>query len=428
MNNLSQVHQNSEIERLRAELAEANDTLEAIRTGQIDALVVNGHNGHSLYTLSSADRAYRLFIEQMTEGAVTLNNEGLILYSNSQFATLVQRPLSSVMGSYFLDFIFEEDIDIFSGLLSAGWKGNVRSQVRLRAGGSHVDVQLSVNVLQLDDEVSLSVIVTDLTQYKAIERALTAKNDELRKVNDALVASNHDLQQFASVASHDLQEPLRKIQIFSRFLKDTGFNELSQTSKNYIDKIINASQRMKVLIVDILSYSRLSADDIHADAVDLDKVLDEILEDFDLRIAEKNAIITVSNLCVVEGNRGQLRQVFHNLINNALKFVSSGRSPVIYVRQKEIDPVELGFPLDPARYCCITISDNGIGFEESYAASIFSLFEKLNAKSAYEGSGIGLAIAKKIVDKHHGLIWAKSRVGIGSEFSVILPLKQPINQ
>ena len=426
MNKLSDAELIDEIDRLRAQLAEANDTLEAIRTGQIDALVVSDHSGPSLFTLNSADRAYRLFIEQMSEGAVTLNSDGLIIYSNSQFARLVQRPLPQVMGNYFSDFVLDEDLPLFNGLLLRAWETNAKSEMRLKAENKKIDVQLSLNMLEMDEDTSLSVIITDLTQQKDIERELTAKNEQLRNLNNALIASNHDLQQFASVASHDLQEPLRKIQVFSKFLKDKGSDQLSETSKVYVDKIFNLSQRMKILIVDILTYSKLSANDALTAPVYLKEIVNEILDDFDLRIAEKNARVEVSDLCTVEGNRGQLRQVFFNLISNALKFVSPDRSPVIAIRMKKLDPVELGVSLDDhSQYCRVTVSDNGIGFEETYASSIFSLFETLNPKTAYEGSGIGLAIAKKIVEKHHGLILAKSKVGEGSEFSIILPIKQP---
>jgi signal transduction histidine kinase len=426
MSELSHNELKTEIEKLRRELSEANDTLEAIRTGQVDALVVNDDSGHSLFTLRSADRAYRLFIEQMTEGAVTLNRDGLIIYSNSQFARLVEQPLPRVMGNYFSEFVYDEDLADFNVFLSKGWEMNVKSEMRLKTAAKTIDVQLSFNVLQLDDEISMSVIVTDLTQQKDIARELKAKNEQLRDLNEALIVSNADLQQFASVASHDLQEPLRKIQIFTKLLRERANSELSEPSKAHVEKIFRAAQRMKVLVIDILTYSKLSADAHLNDEVDLKEIVGEIIEDFDLRIAEKNAKIIVSDLCVIEGNKGQLRQVFHNLISNALKFVSPDRQPLIEISMKNLDPVKLGLSLDNhAQYCHFTVTDNGIGFEDVYTSSIFNLFETLNPKTVYEGSGIGLAIAKKIVEKHHGLIIAKSKLGEGSEFSIILPLKQP---
>jgi PAS domain S-box-containing protein len=425
MRELSPTDLQSEIDELKAQLNEANEALEAIRCGQIDALVVNNQNGLSLFTLKSADRAYRLFIEQMSEGAVTLNNEGLVIYCNSQFSRLVQRPLSKVIGSFFSEYIYHEDQSLFKELLSRGWKSGIKSELSLTVGESKLDVQLSISVLEMDEDPALSMIITDVTNQKEIERQLMIKNGQLRMLNDALIASNHDLQQFASVASHDLQEPLRKIQVFSKFLKDKNSQDLSESSRKYVEKIFSSSQRMKLLIVDILTYSKLSADNVLSDTIDLNEVIGEIVDDFDLLIADKNAIIDVSDLCVVEGNKGQLRQVFHNLISNALKFVSPDRQPRIAIRLVKPDPSEVGIlQSEIDNYCHVIVSDNGIGFESNYSSSIFSLFETLNPKGVYEGSGIGLAIAKKIVEKHHGFILAKSKVGEGSEFSVILPFKQ----
>lgn len=413
-----------EISLLRSQLEEANDTLEAIRTGQVDALVVNGHNGHELYTLKTADRAYRAFIEQMTEGALTLNAAGLVIYCNSRLAKLVDTPLSNVLGSDFSKYITAECQEEFRRLFDQGWKDSTKGEVKLTGNVVNIPVLLSISMLDLEDEPALSIIVTDLTAQKETEHELQTKNEQLEVLNQALIDSNHDLQQFASVASHDLQEPLRKIQVFSKFLKDKSFTELNDQSKGYVEKLISSSQRMKILIVDILNYSRLSADKEHIEAIPLNSIVEEILDDFDLRIHEKNAKVELGPLPVVEGNRGQLRQVFYNLISNALKFSHANRPPHIEIATKKFDAGELGVSLtDEDQYCRITIRDNGIGFDEQFAHSIFNLFEKLNPHSVFEGSGIGLAIAKKIIDKHHGLIIAKSSIGKGSEFNIVLPFK-----
>jgi signal transduction histidine kinase len=426
MSNKSLQDLEKENELLRSKLNEANDTLEAIRTGQIDALVVNGTNGHSLFTLKSADHAYRVFIEQMAEGALSLSTNGLILYSNSQFARIVNRPLADIVGSTFSDFVMTEDQPRFNQLFEDGWRENVKGEIALTLGNGVVYVQLSLNALKLEDENALSIIVTDLTLQKEIEMQLKSKNDSLAKLNEALLNSNNDLQQFASVASHDLQEPLRKIQVFAKFLKDRSYSEMSESSKQYVEKIITCAHRMKVLIVDILTYSKLSAEDSALEYIDLNELMKEILEDFDLKISEKRATVQLGQLCKVEGNKGQLRQVFHNLISNSLKFVSVDRLPLLDIQQKKLSAKELGLSLhNEDDYCRITVTDNGIGFNERYASSIFSLFEKLNPKTTFEGSGIGLAIAKKILDKHHGVVIATSEVGKGSEFNVILPVKQP---
>lgn len=415
----------AKINQLQLQLDEANETLEAIRTGQVDAFVISGQNGRELYTLKTADHAYRAFIEQMSEGAVTLNSSGLITYCNSKFANIVAAPLAQVLGTEFSRYIDPDSKKSFAKLFKEAWSTALKKEINLIATERLIPVLLSVNKLDLDEDVALSVIVTDLTEQKQNEKQLQLQNEQLEVLNKALMDSNHDLQQFASVASHDLQEPLRKIHVFSKFIKDRAFHELSDQTKQYIEKIITASQRMKVLIVDILNYSKLSASEQNFEAIDLTSLVNEILEDFDLKIIEKNALIQLGTLPTIEANKGQMRQVFNNLISNALKFSKIDNRPEIIISLKQIAAGELGVSLtNEVDYCCVSIKDNGIGFDEHFALSIFNLFEKLNPNAVYEGSGIGLAIAKKIIDRHHGLIIAKSAEGQGAEFNIILPLKQ----
>ena len=414
-----------ELKDLQEELREAREIIEAIRTGQIDALVVNNNNGHALYTLKSADRSYRVFIEKMAEGAVTLNQSGFIVYSNTMFASMVGRPLTKVIGSLFSDFITDECKEIFQQLFERGWREDVKREISLAAIQNVVPVQLSVNALELDAGVSLNLIVTDLTHQKETEKMLKEKNEQMEMLIEALASSNYDLQQFASVASHDLQEPLRKIQVYSRFLKDRNFSGLPDDAKGFVEKIISSSNRMKALIVDILTYSRLSAEDTNFVAVDMCELLNEIIDDFELTIKEKNAVIELGDLPVIEVNRSQIRQLFSNLISNGLKFARPDVPSHIIIRRMPINPKALGLSLtNKENYCMISIKDNGIGFDEKFSSTIFSLFEKLNPKSVFEGSGIGLAIAKKIIDKHNGFIVARSTEGEGSEFNVILPYKR----
>jgi PAS domain S-box-containing protein len=419
----------AEIRELQQQLSVANETLDAIRTGQIDALVVKGHNGHILYTLKSADLSYRIFIERMNEGAVTLSSSGVILYCNSKFASMVNRPLSRVLGCQFVDFISEKCKEEFKQDFKKAWTTDVKNEsVLYSQEGNFVSVKLSLTPLALEEGISLSIILTDLTHQKRTEQVLKAKNEELESLNEALAKSNTDLQQFASVASHDLQEPLRKIQVFANFLKDREATELSASSVRYVDKILSSASRMKILILDILNYSRLSSDDLHFEEINLRTVFEEILDDFEIRIGEMNAKIEIGNLPVVEVNKGQIRQVFQNLISNALKFARKDVVPEVSIEEKDLNAPELGLSfVDERDFCRISVRDNGIGFDEKYASVIFSLFEKLNPKSSYEGSGIGLAIAKKIVDKHQGLIVAKSKEGEGAEFNIILPRKRVIH-
>lgn len=417
----------AEIDELRLQLEEANDTIEAIRTGQVDALVVQSENGHQLYTLKNADQTYRVFIEKMTEGAVTLNPEGLILYCNSQFARMVQLPLSNVIGIPFDTFIAPENMPHYNELFKTCWTDDCKGEVLLIAGKDRKPVQLSLTTLELQEGISLSIILTDLTAQKATQKQLHDNNSQLAEINQALEASNHDLQQFASVASHDLQEPLRKIQIFSNLIKENGI-ELTPLSRKYLEKIIVSSSRMKTLILDILTYSKLSANDHPFECVDLNELVEELLEDFELVIAEKGAIVDRGQLPCIDANRGQIRQVFQNIISNSLKFSKPRQAPVISVTSRQIGQRSFDSPESAdGPYCLITVADNGIGFHEKYLSNIFTLFERLNSKDKYEGTGIGLAIAKKIIEKHHGLITASSSEGAGTQFKIILPVKQNIS-
>ncbi|HTE24234.1 sensor histidine kinase [Flavitalea sp.] len=418
----------SELEEVKRQLYEANETIEAIRTGQVDALMVEGTNGHQLFTLKSADVTYRVFIEKMTEGAVTLSNEGLILYCNSQFASMVARPISSVIGYPFEDFINDATRGHFQEQFKKCWDEDCKGEVILKADDHEKPVLLSLTALELEDDVSLSVIVTDLSTLKLTQEKLEENNNQLAESNHALELSNHDLQQFASVASHDLQEPLRKIQMFSELLKVRASDQLSPESQKYLSKITVSAERMKKLVLDILNYSKLSARTNLVEKVDLNILIKELLEDLELVFAEKQATITVDPLPVIDVNRGQIRQVFQNIISNAIKFSREDVPPVIHISCKTLADKSFDSKESASGgFVLISVSDNGIGFESRYLDNIFVLFERLHSKDAYEGTGIGLAISKKIIEKHNGLITAKSISGKGSTFLFILPLS-PLRQ
>ncbi|SKB46264.1 PAS domain-containing sensor histidine kinase [Dyadobacter psychrophilus] len=415
-----------ENDELHQQLEEATDTIHAIRSGQVDALVVkNPDGGHQLFTLKTADQTYRVFIEKMNEGAVTLNHEGLILYCNSMFASMINMPLSRVLGLHFSDFIAEGFHAIYRDLFDNGWKEDSKTELCIARGGELVPCQLSVTMLQLDEGPALSIILTDLSFQKEIQQLLKLNNLRLAEINTELEMSNHDLQQFASIASHDLQEPLRKILIFSTMLRNKLIHELSDENVMYLDKIIGSSQRMRNMIMDILSYSRLSTNLNNFAVTSLNDVIDEVLEDYEILILEKKAEIIVDKLPDVEVNRGQIKQVFQNLISNSIKFSKPGLAPVIRISGGLHEDSEASLKdSTEATNCFITVSDNGIGFDELYYEKIFSLFERLNTKDKYEGSGIGLAITKKIIDKHNGSISVTSKEGEGAVFELTLPVTQ----
>ncbi|GEP90877.1 His Kinase A (phospho-acceptor) domain-containing protein [Chitinophaga terrae (ex Kim and Jung 2007)] len=254
-----------------------------------------------------------------------------------------------------------------------------------------------------------------------LEQKVRERTEELRRINKSLEASNHDLQQFASVASHDLKEPLRKIQLFGAILKDRFLHE-DPNAMSYMERIVGSSERMAKLINDLLNYSRLSVESIY-EPTDFNVLINEILSDLELMISEKDARITVEKIPQIEAAAGQMRQVFQNIISNALKFSKPGVAPEIRIqaeRVTDLNPDSATY--ENGRYCRIVISDNGIGFNEKYLSKIFTIFQRLHNADMYEGTGIGLAIAKKVIDKHGGIITAKSQEGVGTSFIIVLPI------
>ncbi len=261
-----------------------------------------------------------------------------------------------------------------------------------------------------------------------LEHRVYERTQELEEANNNLERTNNELQQFAYVASHDLQEPLRKILTFSNRLKERDANALSASGKEYVEKIRSSSDRMRLLIDDLLNFSRISRYDKKFVLTDLNKVVDEVLDDFDLLVQEKNAIVQVEKLPVLQAIPLQMNQLFHNLLSNALKFTSPGRAPLIHISFKKLPPEDLKkYPkLEPSvEYYIIDLRDNGIGFPQEFADQVFVIFQRLNEKEQYPGTGIGLALCRKIVRNHRGEIYAESSEGSGSVFHVILPVQQP---
>lgn len=269
----------------------------------------------------------------------------------------------------------------------------------------------------LSKEIKIRKEAQDNLEIKIAERTkeLVAKNEELE-------FRNHELQQFSWVVSHDLNEPIRKIQIFVKIIKELYLVN-DEKAIDYVNRTIKSAERMQTLITDLLAYSRLSSK-VMPEKTDLNVVLQEVLSDFDYLIERKNAIIKTNELPTIDSIPSQLRQVFQNLIGNALKFSVDIRIPHIEISSELIANKDFDAPVSASgKYCRIIVKDNGIGFDEIYLDRIFIIFQSLNDRQTYEGTGIGLAIAKKIIEKHNGLITAKSEVGNGATFIMVLPLE-----
>lgn len=270
-------------------------------------------------------------------------------------------------------------------------------------------------------------ILTDIHEQKraneVLEKKVEERTRELQELNKELEISNNDLQQFASVASHDLKEPLRKIQLFTTIVKDKFLVKDSQALE-YVNRILTSSERMSNLITDLLNYSILSGSETF-ESTNINQLINDILIELEVPIREKGADIVVSPIPFLEVVPGQISQVFQNLLSNAIKFSRKDVSPVIRIDSSFCDRKDFDASVqERGPFCKIRISDNGIGFNEIYLDRIFTIFQRLNPKSQFEGTGIGLAIVKKIVEKHNGIITAESQEGVGSTFTLILPVTQ----
>ena len=260
-------------------------------------------------------------------------------------------------------------------------------------------------------------VLNELLEQKVAERTR-----ELLEANRELAISNSELQQFTSVASHDLKEPLRKILFFGSLISDKA--PLTEETSTYLEKILRASRRMSNLIDDLLSFASLSGPNLFQ-PTDPGEIVRDILLDLELSIEEKKAVIDIGPIPQVEAIPALLRQLFQNIISNALKFTKPGTAPHVSISAALVNTVSAEAAPDAnGAYCRITIADNGIGFEEKYAEKIFTIFQRLNTRTEYEGTGIGLAIAKKIIDRHNGAITARSTPGEGSVFHLFLPVRQ----
>ena len=260
-----------------------------------------------------------------------------------------------------------------------------------------------------------------------LEEKVKERTRELLQMNHDLEVSNAELQQYASVASHDLQEPLRKIITFSHLIEDRFLVNIPEAAQ-HIRKVIISAERMRNLINDLLNYSKLSIA-FQFSLTDLNAIIKETVNDLELTIAEKEAQLVVEDLPVIEAIPGQMRQVFQNIISNALKFSKKEAPPMIKIwGERTEEKNEAGKPSSFGEYLRIYIQDNGIGFNELYVRKIFILFQRLNRRDEYEGTGIGLAIVSKIIEKHNGLLTAKSVEGEGTTFIIVLPIKQTVKK
>ena len=252
---------------------------------------------------------------------------------------------------------------------------------------------------------------------------LVFQNEEKEKRAAELIVINKELEAFSYISSHDLQEPLRKILMFSQQILDTESKTLSKAGKINFNKILSAATRMQQLINDLLAFSHLNATERKFEQADLTEIVEEVKAELKETIEEKKATIETTGFCHANIIPFQFRQVMHNLIGNALKFSRLGHPPHITIKSKIIKGFEANEEKLSSKkeYCHISVSDNGIGFDAQYKDQIFEVFQRLHSKDQFAGTGIGLAIVKKVIDNHHGIINATSKINEGTTFNIYIP-------
>ncbi len=368
----------------------------------------------------SEERYHRMIAEVQDYAIILLDENGYIQNWNAGAEKIKGYKSDEIVGKRFSIFYPKEDQEnnLPDKLLQlAREQGKaIHEGWRVRKDGSRFWGTIVITALHDQDNhvIGFSKVTRDLTDKKIAEEKLLSYTAELE-------IQNRELEQFAYVASHDLQEPLRKIQTFVELIRENYNDE--EFVKRYFDKLNASAKRMVLLVKSLLNYSRLSKDKSEREKVDLNTILAEAKQDFELLIEEKNAIITSTELPTVVGNYMQLGQLFSNLISNSLKFSEGNTLIEITARIVAKNEITNAPVLLSRNYYELNFKDNGIGFEQQYDKLIFSLFQRLHGKHDYAGTGIGLALCKKIAENHNGFIKAEGEPGKGAKFSIYLPCK-----
>ena len=535
------------IEELENRLAESEQLIDAIKAGEVDAFAFRTNNKSEIFTLQSGDYAYRVLVENFSEGALNLSEDGLIVYTNNYFHKLLALPYEKVIGNSVFNFIHSSSTETFNRLFKRGLTGQSKGEINLCAGEKMIPVYISLTSLHptlptvgmivtdltekkrnenelreknrfietiiessheliavydqdctlitvnkatekflgetrkkligkklteiypgakgtkpesdllralkgefIQNEVYLSkvngryiqnyinplkdengniyaalTIAHDVTDMKKAEETIRKANKQLEDKNIELERSNTELASFTYVASHDLQEPLRKIQTFSNLLLEKEFEKLSEYAKSIFGRLEVAAKRMQILIDDLLAYSRTNTTERKFKKIKLSAIIEEVKRDLKEEIKGKNALVESDVSYEINVLEFQFRQLLHNLINNSLKFARPGQAPHIKITSEIVEGSKYGndHRFIEQNYFHLAITDNGIGFEPIYNEKIFELFQRLHGRQEYKGTGIGLAIVKRIVENHNGIITAHGEVDKGAKFDIFIPVQ-----
>lgn len=395
-----------------AELRQYKDNLEQLveeRTAELGQAYAQLQETEE--TARKNEARYRAIVEDQTELICRFKPDGTLTFVNPAYCRYFNKKEEELVGKNFMPMIPEEDWAKAQTALANLSRENpvVTIEHRVIMPDSEVRWQQWTDRVVYDEKgkaMETQAVGRDISDRKLAE-------EELKAYAAKLEISNRELQDFAYVASHDLQEPLRKIQAFGDRLNSKYGDVLTDKGRDYLARMQNAAARMQVLIEDLLSFSRVTTKAQPFLPVNLKEITTAVVSDLEVRIEETGGRVEIGTLPQVEGDASQMRQLFQNLIGNALKFHKKDVPPLV-----KVEATRQGNMYE------IKVIDNGIGFEEKYSDRIFTIFQRLHGRSTYEGTGIGLAVCRKIVERHGGTITAQSIPGEGATFIFTLPVKQ----
>lgn len=411
-----------ELERRRlAEKTLSQQQQELVRSKDVLQLHVQARTQE----LAKLQRRSELILNSVGEGICGFDLGGKITFANPAAAEIMGLPVENLVGLL--------ETEIFAGFGTNGDNVHLMEQVATRPDGSTFVAEFARSPLTEDGrKIGEVILFKDITERRRAEEALAQQAAELAR-------SNAELEQFAFVASHDLQEPLRKIQAFGDRLKAKCDEAKLDAGRDYLERMQSAAARMRRLIDDLLTFSRVISRTEPFATVDLSTIVKEVLGDLEVSVEKSGAMVEVGELPTIEADSVQMRQLLQNLIGNALKFQPPGGKPVVSIRGRIISQSTANGQTTHLtrkaenvvsgedQVCELIVQDNGIGFEEKYLEKIFAVFQRLHGRQEYEGTGIGLAVCRRIMDRHGGKITAHSKPGEGATFVVILPVnhKEP---
>lgn len=343
-------------------------------------------------------------LESISDGFISMDNQLVVIYFNNAAEKMLGRNREDVIGKNLFDAFPEAKGSLFEKKYSEALKTKKQTSFETFFEIPPYTNWYDVRIYPLKDGISVYFLV--ITEQKQAEEKLLKLNQELQR-------SNADLERFASIISHDLQEPLLTVSSFVKLLSRKYKDRLDKKGQTFIEYILDGTNHMQKLLLELLSYSSIGGGKIAIKPVQLERVLQEVKRNMDKRIKESRGEIISNGLPEVYGDEMQLFTLLQNMISNALKY-----------RGKEAPRILISSQNDSEKECTVCMRDNGIGFDQKDAMRIFDIFQRLHLRNEYEGSGIGLAVCKKIVENHGGSIWADSKLGQGATFCFTLPLHE----